>query len=218
MIRVAKPGTKVVIVDETEKVVKEIYEKTPFTKKYFFLKRENAGASPVDLVPRDMLDIRSKEIGDGRLYCLSFRKPQPCPRPHSTRGHPHSSLQSGSPEKSFLLRDASTSWSELKFGLQGATETKGCRNAIENARHQHKNTGGAGSVLRGRPLDLDLQFSRALKISSSDSPRFVGWRLQSDRTPLNNASEIAVAVVTFKSESRGSVIVGRIENEGQGVE
>jgi ubiquinone/menaquinone biosynthesis C-methylase UbiE len=74
MIRVAKPGTKVVIVDETEKVVKEIYEKTPFTKKYF-QKRENAVASPVDLVPHDMLDIRSKEIGDGRLYCLSFRKP-----------------------------------------------------------------------------------------------------------------------------------------------
>jgi hypothetical protein len=43
-------------------------------KKYF---RENAVASPppVDLVPHDMLDIRSKEIGDGRLYCLSFRKP-----------------------------------------------------------------------------------------------------------------------------------------------
>jgi len=30
---------------------------------------------PVDLVPKDMLDIGSKKIGDGRLYCLSFRKP-----------------------------------------------------------------------------------------------------------------------------------------------
>jgi hypothetical protein len=28
-------GNEVVIVDETQKVVKEIYEKTPFTKKYF---------------------------------------------------------------------------------------------------------------------------------------------------------------------------------------
>jgi hypothetical protein len=73
MIRVAKPGTKVVIVDEAEKVVKEIYEKAPFTKKYF-QKREGAVASPVDLVPKDMLDIRSREIGEGRLYCLSFRK------------------------------------------------------------------------------------------------------------------------------------------------
>ena len=66
--------SKVVIVDETEMVVKEIYEKTPSTKKYF-QKRENAVASPVDLVPNDMLDIRSKEIGEGRLYRLSLRKP-----------------------------------------------------------------------------------------------------------------------------------------------
>jgi len=74
MIRVAKPKTKVVIVDETEKVVKEMYEKNPFTKKYF-QKRQVAVSSPVDLVPHDMLDIRSKDICDGRLYCLSFRKP-----------------------------------------------------------------------------------------------------------------------------------------------
>jgi hypothetical protein len=60
--------------DETEKVVKEIYEKAPLTRKYF-QKRENAVTCPVDLVPHEMLDIRSKEIGDGRLYSLSFRKP-----------------------------------------------------------------------------------------------------------------------------------------------
>lgn len=74
MIRVAKPGTKIVIVDETEKVVKDVYEKSPFSKKYYE-KRESAVTSPVDLVPKEMLDIRSKEIGDGRLYCLSFNKP-----------------------------------------------------------------------------------------------------------------------------------------------
>ena|SRR5215472_10391266 len=74
MIRVAKPRTKIVIVDETEKVVKEIYEKNPVTRRYF-QKRETAVTTPVDLVPHDMLDITSKEIGDGRLYCLSFRKP-----------------------------------------------------------------------------------------------------------------------------------------------
>ena len=43
MIRVAKPGTEVVILDETEKVVTEIYEKTPFSKKYL-QKHENAVA------------------------------------------------------------------------------------------------------------------------------------------------------------------------------
>ena len=46
-------------------------EKTPFTKKYF-QKRQGAVSSPVDLMPKDMLDIRSKEMGDGRLYRLSF--------------------------------------------------------------------------------------------------------------------------------------------------
>jgi hypothetical protein len=49
--------------------------RTPFivTRKYF-QKRESAVACPIDLVPHNMLDIRSKEIGDGRLYSLSFRK------------------------------------------------------------------------------------------------------------------------------------------------
>ena len=74
MIRVARPGTKVVIVDETEKVVKDIYEKVPLTRRYF-QKRDQAVASPVDLVPGEMSDIGSEEIGDCRLYCLSFRKP-----------------------------------------------------------------------------------------------------------------------------------------------
>lgn len=74
MIRVAKPGTKIVIVDETEKVVKEIYEKNRVTRRYF-QKRETPVACPVGLVPGDMAEITSKEIGDGRLYCLSFRKP-----------------------------------------------------------------------------------------------------------------------------------------------
>lgn len=44
-IRVAKPGTKIVIGDETEKVAKDIYEKTPLTRKYF-QKRQTAVVSP----------------------------------------------------------------------------------------------------------------------------------------------------------------------------
>jgi len=69
MIRVAKPKTKVVIVDETEKVVKEMYEKAPITRRYF-QKRETAVTSPVDLVPHDMMDITSKEISDGQAILL----------------------------------------------------------------------------------------------------------------------------------------------------
>jgi ubiquinone/menaquinone biosynthesis C-methylase UbiE len=74
MIRVAKRGTKIVISDETEKHVKSVYEKTPLTGKYF-KNRKEAVSPPADLVPGEMLDVRLKEFDEGRLYCLTFRKP-----------------------------------------------------------------------------------------------------------------------------------------------
>lgn len=74
MIRVAKPGTKILIVDETEKVVKNSYEKLPILRKYFEKRTEQVG-NPVELVPTGMLEAQSKEMFDGRLYCLTFRKP-----------------------------------------------------------------------------------------------------------------------------------------------
>jgi len=74
MIRVAKSGTKLVIVDETEKQVKEGYEKMPLIGRYF-KQRAEAVTSPADLVPRNMLELRCEEFARGRLYCLAFRKP-----------------------------------------------------------------------------------------------------------------------------------------------
>jgi ubiquinone/menaquinone biosynthesis C-methylase UbiE len=74
MIRVAKPGTKLMIVDETEKVVKRNYEKNPLTRKYY-KGRVEAVASPLDLVPREMREIASLTLLDGKLYCVTFRKP-----------------------------------------------------------------------------------------------------------------------------------------------
>jgi ubiquinone/menaquinone biosynthesis C-methylase UbiE len=73
MIRVAKPGTKIVVVDETEKVFRK-YERVPVMGKYY----RNWGDSlvnPTDLVPADMLDVKVENIIRGELYCLSFRKP-----------------------------------------------------------------------------------------------------------------------------------------------
>jgi ubiquinone/menaquinone biosynthesis C-methylase UbiE len=75
MIRVAKPGTKIAIADETEKVVKRGYEKTPVVRKYY-KGREEAVVTPVEFVPPDMQEIQTKEIFGGRLYCLTFRTPQ----------------------------------------------------------------------------------------------------------------------------------------------
>ena len=74
MIRVAKPGTKLVISDETEKHVKGVYEKTPVMGEYF-KQRSEVVSAPADLVPQEMLEVRLSEFREGRMYCLTFRKP-----------------------------------------------------------------------------------------------------------------------------------------------
>ena len=74
MIWVAKSGTKIVIVDETERTVRENYQRTPIVRKSFEPGAEQVSC-PIDLVPPDMKDISAKEICAGKLYCLTFRKP-----------------------------------------------------------------------------------------------------------------------------------------------
>jgi hypothetical protein len=71
---VAKPGTKIVIVDETERAIRENYQRTPVVRKSFGPGTEKV-RSLVDLVPAEMRDISAKEICGGKLYCLTFRKP-----------------------------------------------------------------------------------------------------------------------------------------------
>lgn len=73
MIRVAKPGTKLLIVDETDKLLKGTYEKVPVVKGYY---GQQAELVPVrSLIPPDMLELQYKEICRGLLYCVTFRKP-----------------------------------------------------------------------------------------------------------------------------------------------
>ena len=74
MVRVAKPGTKFVIVDETEKHTKTVYEKTPLMDKFYKNTGENLSV-PVASVPAGMLDVQVKNVWGGRFYCLTFRKP-----------------------------------------------------------------------------------------------------------------------------------------------
>jgi ubiquinone/menaquinone biosynthesis C-methylase UbiE/uncharacterized protein YbaR (Trm112 family) len=74
MIWVARPGAKIVIVDETEKVVKGLYQRNPLTKSYFEPGTEKVRC-PIDAVPEGMQDVKAQEIAGGKLYCLSFRKP-----------------------------------------------------------------------------------------------------------------------------------------------
>ncbi|MBN2654208.1 MAG: class I SAM-dependent methyltransferase [Nitrospirae bacterium] len=73
MIRVAKPGTKMIIVDETEQLAKAASRIIPGAANYY--RRDKPIEPPIDLVPDDMLEKDVKLTANGDLYCLSFRKP-----------------------------------------------------------------------------------------------------------------------------------------------
>lgn len=73
MIRVAKAGTKIVIVDETVKLM-ERFAWVPGARKILQEYRD-VFAAPVGLVPGGMRDVQAKDIVHGNMYCLTFRKP-----------------------------------------------------------------------------------------------------------------------------------------------
>lgn len=74
MIRVARPGARIVIADETEKGARA-YEKVLPGFKRSFKSRRPSVLPPTDLVPAEMLEKRLFDIWKGWLYCLEFRKP-----------------------------------------------------------------------------------------------------------------------------------------------
>jgi hypothetical protein len=74
MIRVAKPGSRILIADETEEHVKGAYERIPITSGYFKNRQETVTA-PIDLVPPEMLETHLEMLRDGQFYALTFRKP-----------------------------------------------------------------------------------------------------------------------------------------------
>ncbi len=76
MIRVAKPGSLLLIADETEEHVKSAYEHIPITSGYFKNRKETVTA-PIDLLPAEMHEIRLESLGNGRFFVLTFRKPAP---------------------------------------------------------------------------------------------------------------------------------------------
>ncbi len=75
MIRVAKPGTRIVICDENERGARA-YERTlPGFKRSFHGNRQ-AVTVPVDAVPAAMQEVRVFDVWKGWMYCLEFRKPR----------------------------------------------------------------------------------------------------------------------------------------------
>jgi len=74
MIRVAKPGSLLLISDETEEYAQKTYEKIPITSSYY-KNRKKAVTIPVDLVPQEMEEVHVEMIKGGLFYALTFRKP-----------------------------------------------------------------------------------------------------------------------------------------------
>jgi ubiquinone/menaquinone biosynthesis C-methylase UbiE len=77
MIRVAKPGSRILIADETEEHVKAAYERGPVTSGYYKDRKEPV-KPPIDLVPPEMKEIHLEiltVVGKNRFYALTFRKP-----------------------------------------------------------------------------------------------------------------------------------------------
>ena len=73
MIRVAKPGSRLLIADETEKHVKEVYEKG--LGGHLYKNRKEPVSPPIDLVPLEMQEIHLETGRTGEWYMLTFRKP-----------------------------------------------------------------------------------------------------------------------------------------------
>ncbi len=73
MIRVAKAGARIMIVDETTQLMKS-FAWVPGVRRWLQEHGERFSA-PVELVPVEMKEIRVKEVARGNMYCVTFRKP-----------------------------------------------------------------------------------------------------------------------------------------------
>jgi len=74
MIRVARPGTRILICDENEKGA-QAYERFLPSFKQMAGKQRPAVVPPLDLIPPGMEEVRLFEVWNGWMYCIEFRKP-----------------------------------------------------------------------------------------------------------------------------------------------
>jgi|ERR1039458_1570497 ubiquinone/menaquinone biosynthesis C-methylase UbiE len=73
MLRVAKAGAFILIADETKDVVKNNYQRNPFTRSYY--KDASTNFSPRDWVPPGVSDPTYEEVWNGKGYFLTFKAP-----------------------------------------------------------------------------------------------------------------------------------------------
>jgi ubiquinone/menaquinone biosynthesis C-methylase UbiE len=75
MVRVARPGTRLVVVDETEEVARR--NENRLIAGAFSKNRPRTIVAPASLLPAGMREVSLREIWDRELYVLTFRKPGP---------------------------------------------------------------------------------------------------------------------------------------------
>ena len=74
MVRVARRGSKIVIMDETEKVARTL-ENIPGINAWF-RHQQRPIVPPASFIPPGMEEVESRELYDGQAWYLSFRKPR----------------------------------------------------------------------------------------------------------------------------------------------
>lgn len=73
MLRVAKPGTKILVSDETADYVDQQYKKNRLTKDYFA--DQTVDLSQIEkAVPAEAKETKLRYLWDGKFYALTFRK------------------------------------------------------------------------------------------------------------------------------------------------
>ncbi|MGA2653793.1 MAG: class I SAM-dependent methyltransferase [Terracidiphilus sp.] len=72
MIRVAKPGSLLLIADETEKLSQNTYENILGR---FLKKHREPVVPPIHLVPEEMEEVQLQDLRGGEFYAITFRKP-----------------------------------------------------------------------------------------------------------------------------------------------
>lgn len=74
MIRVAKPGARFIIADETEKAAKAC--ENMIIARRFFKNRDEEIVPPIKLIPENMLGVDLQFREDESLFFITFRKPE----------------------------------------------------------------------------------------------------------------------------------------------
>ena len=74
MLRVAKPGTKIMIADETTDFIQQQYKKSLFTRDYF--QDTDFDLTQIEnCIPETVQEKKTRLLWNNRFYCITFRKP-----------------------------------------------------------------------------------------------------------------------------------------------